>query len=134
MVIVDGWELWVYPCHRFEPQNRLLDHTCEARKDLNPCASAFTSNPTYKQYIDIVIHLYTHTYMYSHFSKLIFLSGMERGGEGCGGVWRGGGSNVLSCWSIWVGLIALINHASHFFNNYDNNNNNNNNNKNKIIG
>ena len=47
-----------------------LKQTCETKKDLIPCASALTSmyvqsNPTYKQYIDVVIHqIHTHTYIY----------------------------------------------------------------------
>ena len=31
--------------------------------DLIPCASAFMSNSTYKQYIDVVIHPYIYTYL-----------------------------------------------------------------------
>ena len=50
--------------------------TCEAKKDLIPCASAFTSmyvwsTPTYKQYIDVVIHQYIHTYIHTYIYTLL---------------------------------------------------------------
>ena len=46
------------------------NQTCEAKKDLIPCASVFMSmyvysNPTYKQYINVVIHQYMHIYLFS---------------------------------------------------------------------